>query len=309
MTNEVNISASSLKTLNVCTFKFYCEKILKLPQFSNPKTELGQLCHHILHYLRLQKHIHIYDLIIKNGVYYYKPLARYIKYYCNKYNISKKIESDLNDLILLALTRINFYHKNAIEIFEPELKFQIPIGKYNLKGFIDSGAIYNINNNKEALLYDYKSQSKRFSEDELEDELQSTVYQYYIYTKYKIPCSVEFILLRHPPTKKLPNKHIQKIDPKSESELKGFGKYLDYIGNTINNFGYDDSIKSFHKDPNFCKYVCQFKSPFDYKILLDSGGKILKMVRMEEKLEASDGQKIEIKHFSGCPKWHGINNL
>ena len=309
MANEINISASSLKTLNNCTFKFYCERLLRLPQVSNPKTELGQLCHRILYFLRLKKHLHIYDLIIKNGIYYYKPLARYIKIYCIKYNISKEIESDLNDLILLALTKINFYHKGAIEIFKPELKFEITIGKYNLKGFIDSGAIYSINDKKEALLYDYKSQSVRFSKKELEDELQSTVYQYYIYTKYKIPCSVEFVMLRHEGTKRLPNKHIQRIEPKSEDELKGFEKYLEYIGNIINNFGYDDAIGSFCNNENFCKYICQFKSSFDYKILLDSAGKILKMVRMEEKLEAKAGERIEVKRYSGCPKWFGINNL
>ena len=303
--NNVNISASSLKTLDVCTFKFYCEKILKLPQIIHPKTELGILAHKILYFLRIKKHSHIYDKILKYGIYYYKPLARYIKLYCIKHKIKFEIESDLNDMILLALNQTNFYHKEATIIFEPELKFEILIGNYNLKGFIDSGAIYN----DYVLLYDWKTQSNRFRENELDSELQSFVYQYYIWEKYKLPCIVEFVLLRHPPTKKMPNKTIQRVKEKSKEELRGFKIYLNYIGEIFKNFGYNDAISKFCYDQNFCSYICQFKCPFDYNVLLDENEKIIKMVRMGEKLEAKNGQRVEKRHHGGCPKFYSLNNI
>ena len=303
---KIRISASRIELLHSCSYLFYLREIERLPDIVHPKTIIGLMVHSILECLKNPRHKIDYDIIKKDGnINNCKSINRLIAIYKSKYNISDILISEINGMIMVAINNIDFFFNGAIQKFKPEHRFLIKLADFEIKGFIDDLAEYP----ERFVIRDFKSRGQRFKKNELPDNFQASVYQLYVWETFKKPAIVQFVLLRFPPTKRTPDKHVQIVEEKTGEELEGFKVYLKYIGGVMNNFGYDDSIKSFCKDEGFCKYVCQFKSPFDYKILLDSEGKILKTVRMEEKLEAINGQKIEIKHFSGCPKWHGINNL
>ena len=48
---------------------------------------------------------------------------------------------------------------------------------------------------------------------------------------------------------------------------------------------------------------CAFKFPFDYHVLLDENDKVIKSFTEKEELpKAKKGQRIEKRHYSGCPR-------
>ena len=58
------LSASRIKTLQQCSWKYWCNYILKLPDKSNEGASRGWICHLIFELLGNPRHLKNYKLIL-----------------------------------------------------------------------------------------------------------------------------------------------------------------------------------------------------------------------------------------------------
>lgn len=298
------LSASRLKTFLSCSWVFYCEYILKLPGVTHPKTKLGSLAHTIFEVLQKPRHKKHYDAILsgKKSIYNSKAVSRLVKICLDKNpDITPVLSADLDSLVLVGL-ETDFFCLGAEKVLPPEHEFLLEIDGMKIKGYIDILAFYK----DKIKIRDYKSQGKRFTEDEMENNIQAGIYQLYANEKFNQQAEVEFVMLRHPETKRMPNKHLQVVPPYSKGELEGFVQYLKYLDELVQNFSLEtatDNLKA-EKDIGFCKRVCSFREPMEYYILLDKNGEIVQSAKKQEQLTIKEGQTIEKKFYSGCPYFY-----
>ena len=59
------VSASTMKSLEQCSWKYYTDKHLKVPEKNNDGARRGTICHALLEYLQNEKHRDNYDRVIK----------------------------------------------------------------------------------------------------------------------------------------------------------------------------------------------------------------------------------------------------
>lgn len=303
----MRLSASRIKSLKDCSFKFYCNHVLSIPEDQHPKTAAGTCVHLIFEVLKNPRHYSEYKLITQNpqSVYNSKSVTKLIQKFCKLNNVSEEISQHIDDMIILGLNQ-DYFSEGCIKSLGPEFDFNITNGKYEIKGFIDDLAVYE----GFAKIKDYKSQGKKFSEKEINNNIQAQIYQLAVRKLFNLPSSVEFILLRHPPTQKKPLNHLQTVPAYSEEFFKGLEFYLDYLTDYLKDFDYKKACSSFHKDYGFCKNVCQFRNAFPYFALIDKETKkIIKTSKKTEDLQSLLDEKsvIENRQFFGCPKW--VNHL
>ena len=299
------LSASRLKTFLSCSWIFYCEYILKLPSATHPKTKIGSLAHLIFEVLQNPRHKKHYDAIMnapKKSIYNSKAIARLVKKHLDKNpDVTQAISADLDALTIVGLQN-DFFCAESEKLLPPEHEFLLEIDGMKIKGYIDVLAFYK----DKIKIRDYKSQGKRFTEDEMENNIQAGIYQLYANHKFNQPAEVEFVMLRHPETKKTPKKHLQVVPPYNKAQLEGFVQYLKYLDELVQNFSLETATNNLkvENDSGFCKRVCQFREPMEYYILLDKGGEIVQTSKNKNDLIAKEGQRIEKKSYSGCPHFY-----
>lgn len=312
MSTEANfprkVSASSLKQLEKCTMQFYLSRYLKLPEKVWAKTIIGSLAHAIFECLYRSKHREHYDAIKKASTIYASPVvARLVKIWKNRHNISDELIADLDDMILLVFNKTNFLDEGAIQKFDSEIEFKIQLsnGGY-INGFIDRMAEFK----DKWVITDYKSQGQRFTKNEVEDNFQSLMYQLYVWKTYGKLAEVQYIMLRHPPTSRTPDKHLQITKPATPEQLAGFECYLEYMAELFNKFGEREAKTHFHDDEGFCERVCSYRRPFKYMIVKKKDGKgDEKRFWIDPKAEGlpyqvKDDEESQIVSHSGCIKWN-----
>lgn len=319
------LSASRLKTLSSCSWVFYAQEILKLPQDSNPKTQLGSICHLILEVLSNPRHRHHYDKIMTfpESIHNSRAVSILASKLIIKYNIPYEIAIDLDDLVLVAL-RNDFFFEGAKEVLPPEYEFILDTGKYRIKGLMDMVAIYD----DYVLIRDYKTQKNKFSDEELKNNIQAKVYQLAIKKLFNKPAKVEFVLLRHPGTNDNRTNHLQVVECASNEELGGLEFYLENVAEYVEDFGEEKGRLEFAYDKGFPEdnsfsgriqcgrfppghlkksgepaWECFAKSSKDYYVLINKDGKILKSSLDKSELSMQDGYKIEKRRYNGCPRW------
>jgi hypothetical protein len=223
----------------------------------------------------------------------------------NKYSLPQNLIDEIDDMVLLVLTQTNYLDEGAVQKFPPEQEFNLTIGKkYPMRGFLDRVAVFP----DKVVITDYKTQGKRFTPSELSENIQASVYQSYCKKKYGLPAEVQFILVRHPPTKKDPQKHIQIVPPKNDAELAGIESYLEYMGYVFSKFTEVEAKKIFKKDTDdgFCWRVCQFKQARNYKVKLDKDKNIIAGydISEEPEFDKEKGESVEVRRYSGCPAFN-----
>ncbi len=294
------LSASRVKQYLDCSWLFYQTYFKKVPENTHPKTKLGSLAHTILEAFTKKKHEKHYLLALKNKTVYASPaISRLVKMFLSKNpDVTPKIIADLDELIFVALNH-DFECKDAKEILKPEYDFNIDFGDFAIKGFMDRVVIYdNI-----AVIRDYKTQSKRFTSDQMEFNIQASFYQTAIKHCFGLPAKVEFLLLRFPANKKDSQRYIQSVEPMSDGQINGFKFYLSHINKDIEKLDEEnakDNLKA-QKDIGFCKFVCSLREPFDYWAKIDKEGKILESKKFEIDNGIKDGEYVERRKYSGCP--------
>lgn len=318
----IRLSASRLKSLKQCSWKFWLNEVIKLPEATHPKTIVGSIAHSILEALKKQRHYKHYMMIIGKyddgsgflgpeaipSIYNSPAVDRLVKFWLVKNpTVTAELIESLDKMVLLVLEETNFFDDGATKVFDPEHEFLFKIdGKYEIKGFLDKLAIYG----PKGLITDYKTQGKKFTQDELDENIQAAIYQMYVYKFFGVPADVEFVMLRHPPKGKDLKKHIQVVPAKTPAELRGIEIYLMHMGKIFQDFTIEYARNNIlGNDPDarkhgFCNYVCQFKDPFAYQSILDFEGKLVKNCGMDQTIELKQGESIEIRQHKGCPAFH-----
>lgn len=314
--------------MNSCSQIFYAKEILKVPEPpTNPKTLIGSLCHIIFECLARPRHKKHYDKIMTfpESIFNSKPITRLVQNFIQKHQIPEEIHADLDNLVLVGLNN-DFFFKGAEKVFPPEYAFILDTGKYRIKGIIDGAAIYKDNI---ALIRDYKSQRDKFTDEKLKNNIQAKAYQLAMYKQFGVLARVEFVLLRHAPTKNNPNNHLQIVEPSTPEELEGFEVFLEHFSDYVIDFNEDKAESSLAFDkgyseegfagrimcgrssyPNQLKkdgtpmFSCSFKWPRDYYVQIDKKtGKIISSNFTKKELTPQRGTKIEKRHYEGCPRF------
>ncbi len=298
------ISASRIKLLNDCSWRFYASEYLLWPEKVWPRTKVGSIAHGILEVLYPEKHRHVHDLVKKAGtIYAYPALGRLVRAWQRHTKVSDTLIADIDPMVMLVLNHTNFLDEGATRRFEPEHEFTMTLkngGK--VRGYIDKLAFYG----NQAIVWDFKSQKNRFTQDEVTNSLQGLVYQWYIWKTYGLLCEVRFVMLRHPPTKKDPSKHIQITMPATPAQLEGFELYLEHMWETVNRFEERDAHANFKMDDDgFCRNVCSYFTPKTYLSIKKRDTKTLVGNYLPEFApEPKADEYVETLRHSGCPRWN-----
>lgn len=276
---RTRVSASSIKLLLHCSMAYWYARVLKLPEKVWPRTVIGSLCHSLFECLRHARHRHHYDAITapKTSVdYTLSPaVARLVRAWKVKHGIADDLLADLNAMLYVGLILVDYHWEKADrdetgapKAYGPEHEFDLVLRDgTEIKGFIDDMA----EQDSVMVVRDYKSQRYRFDADELSNSIQAAVYQLYVWSRFGKLARVEFVLLRHPPTKRTPDKHLQVVPPASPMHLGGLTDYIQSVSARVNQFGLEDAWSSPCQDVGWCRNVCSFYKPMSYWSLVKRG--------------------------------------
>jgi RecB family exonuclease len=303
----MRLSASKIKSLDQCSYKFYLNYIKHLPETTHPKTFAGTVAHEIFEFLAQKENRAELESIKKAGfdASSSKIVVQMTKDLVEKFEIIEDVADGIPQMLDLGCEVLyNKLSDPALVEYHTELEFTLRGAKYEIKGFIDLLLIYE----DYALIIDYKSQGKKFAADELEFNIQALVYQMVVKQNYGKSADVDFILLRHPPTSRTRDKHIQTVPYAGEETFAGLENYLDYLQDHFDDFSLEHATSKYCCDDpkklSFCIHVCQFKKGFNYFAATDGKEDVLtsKEKTPEFMVEAKEkGLKIVRRKYSGCP--------
>tara|TARA_R110000751_G_scaffold55_7_gene254 strand:+ start:721 stop:1722 length:1002 start_codon:yes stop_codon:yes gene_type:complete len=320
MTEKQILSASKIKTFESCSWKYWCNYHLKLPQSNNDGARRGTVCHLIFELLVKPRHKKHFNLIMGAATLDASPA---IKRLVKKSLIKEEGYSEENylmceEMILVGLDN-DFYGSKGV-VNSPEKEFLIENKKpeYKIRGFMDKPIEYA----RKLKIVDYKSSKSKFNEKELKSNVQAMTYTLASKTLWPKLKSVivEFLFLRFP---KSPAQQIRF----TKEQLSGFEYYLEHIYKIINNFSESDAKSNFasshpmpKRDEGFCgplncgfakhkgqlkkngdlMWHCPFKFDFEYYSLINSNGDVIKNAFDKESLDESKG-KVKLSSYKGCP--------
>lgn len=326
------LSASRIKTLESCSWIYWCKYHLKLPDKSNEGASRGSICHLIFEMLIGKKRKKYFNKLIKTNKLSSVPsIERLVRKWIKKYKLNESEDYDLIEKMILVGLNTDFYGEDEglSKIFDPEFEFKIENKEpeYNISGFIDKIIAYP--KDKKLIITDYKTSKEKFKGDEKACNVQGLLYS--LVAKAKWPeyetILVRFIFL------KFPSEPIIELSF-SKEQIEGFTYYLEYLNKKVNkfndtlaqaNFALDmpDSKEEF-KGPKMCGWAkqknqlkkdgkpmwhCPFKFDFDYYVLIDEKNEIIKSSYEENDLKNSlkENLKIEKRFYEGCPKFKKTN--
>ena len=314
------LSASKIKTFESCSWKYWCNYHLKLPQENNDGARRGTVCHLIFELLVNKRHKKHFDLLMSQGSLSASPaIARLVRKSLKKEGgYSEENYLLCEEMILVGLDNDFYGSKGAVNSPEKEFLLESSDPEYKIRGFIDKPIEYD----KKVKIVDYKSSKNKFNKKELKSNVQAMTYTLAskkLWPKLK-NIIVEFLFLRFP---KSPSQQIRF----TKEQLSGFEYYLEHIYKIINNFTESDAQSNFasnqpmpKRDEGFCgplncgfakhkgqlkkdgtlMWHCPFKFDFEYYSLIGEDGKVIKNSFNEGDLDENKG-KIELKTYKGCP--------
>lgn len=317
------ISASRIKTFENCSWLYWGNYHLKLPQIQNDGAKKGEVCHNIFELLLNKKHKHNFDQIIKlDSVSGSKSVERLIKTYLKKLALPTDLTTFIQiDKMILVGLKTDFFVKDGT-LVAPEFKFDIynEEPKYHLKGFMDKPYLRG----HEVIIDDFKSSKKKFEGEDEESNLQALFYSLAAKKLWPdLEPKVRFIFLQ------FPEDPLMEVKFTSEA-LKGFEYYLDMMQNKVMNFSEAEATKNFAADmivkgnefkgKLLCgfashpkekkkdgtkKWHCPYKFPFDYFIVRKESGEIA-YTAFEKPTVLKPGEKIESAKYEGCPRFKSV---
>lgn len=323
--SKIRISASRLKTLWECTLKFYYQEIQGLPDNVHWRTRVGSITHLVFECLMRKDRLRrftIFREIMMTGVIRirdHSSLVRFIQWQLRREGIDDKATvDDIGELLQVAFTGIRPYFTtvgpDGITDFTPppdcrnEQRFQLTLSSGAvISGFIDLLLLWP----DRAVCIDLKTQREKFVRAELPSNVQSALYQMATYKEHGIVPTVDFILLRHAPTVRTPDKHIQRVSPHSLPTLCGLESYINSMYARVNGFTWEDALSSPCRDEGFCFRVCTHYAPHPYWLICkadDPEGKspLSSHLSLDKarQIADSDGYIVIERQFNGCAvKW------
>ena len=231
MSELTKLSASRIKTAQTCSWTYWCNYKLKLPQTGNDGSSRGTICHNIFELLG-EKHKVEFNKIIKEGtIWNTKVVASQVKDEARELKVDDQENLDLIDEMIVAGLRCDFFgdESEKPEAAESERFFDLEINKpekgikYAVRGYIDKLFRYKDNS---VIIRDFKSSKSVFKGKEVTDNLQNLIYS--LAVKHLMPETdpqSEFIFLRFDLDRDVlgvRGKGYLKMDKISEEELEGF---------------------------------------------------------------------------------------
>jgi len=308
---DLILSASRIKTLETCSWTYWCNYHLKLPEKQNAGASRGTVCHLVFELLLNPRHKKHYVNVQKRASIKGSPaIDRLVIKHLKKLNIYETEHYELVDKMILTGLDYDFFLKGA-NLGEAEQEFLISNEnpRYKIRGFIDKNGIYDKDGTFK--IVDYKSSKAKFKDDDLTSNIQALTYTLaakksdnFKNVSDKIKKIVtQFIFLR------FPKQPLQEIEI-SDEQINGYEKYLEYIYNIAENFD-DKTAKSNYAADNedkkwLCKagktWVCPYYHPFEYYELKDAEGKLIKTYFEENKpKEVKEGFTLKKSTYTGCP--------
>jgi len=303
--NEKILSASRIKTLESCSWSYWCNYHLKVPQKSNEGAIRGTVCHLIFELLLDLRHKKHFDLIIKeSNTEASKPIVRLVKKHLKKREALTKENFELCMSMILVCLNQDFYGTDTLEPAAPELEFLLESKKpkYKIRGFIDKTFKYK----DKVKIIDYKTSKYKFRGDDLTANVQAMAYT--LASKKKLypkidKVEVEFQFL------KFPRQPLQQVDV-SEEQLKGFEHYLAHVFKLVNSFDKAKARTNFAVDSQKTKWLCKagatwrcpYLDPVDYYAIKDEFDDIVKTSFKKEDLpKPKRGERLVRLRYEGCP--------
>jgi len=334
--NKKYLSASRIKTLKECSWKYWCKYELKLPEASNDGSSRGWICHLIFEVLGNPRHRpHFTTIIRKQDTFASEAVYRLVLKHAKRLSVDDQENMEMiRDMILIGLS----YDFFGLDIGKPtkamsEYDFAIekndyPI-RYNVVGFIDKLFLYRAK--KTAKMRDFKSSSKMFKGQEITDNLQDWIYSLVIknnFPEYSTRIN-EFPFLRHMNAK---GEGIIAMPPIADHALEAFEYELSHYQQVVEDFTLSDAMKNFAADQGYptdgtfskklsCGFAdypfhkkkdggyrwhCAFKFPFEYYSVIGPDGDIVKSYTEAEfnpDLVPDDHMFVKMK-YDGCPKFN-----
>jgi hypothetical protein len=334
--SEHILSASRIKTFESCSWKYWCGYVLKMPKLKNHGNVRGTACHLALEVLLNPRHKKYIKKIIKAGTIKAAPsleklVQKSVRRDGEEFYTPENLE--MCDRWILVGLKLDFLGGKGGKIKEPEKEFFLDTSKaegkptYKVTGFIDKPVEYKGENKLK--LVDYKTNAKIFAPGEIDYNPQAFVYLLAAQQEWPelSDTSIEFQFL------KFPDEPIVEIKY-TQAQLEGFEYYLEHLYKLFNNFTEEDGRSDFAKDKGFpdddegfagrlncgfadypgdrkkngdLKWYCQYKFAHDYYAVVNKDGEVLYSSMNKEDLNPKKGEKIQKKHYSGCPAWQHLN--
>ena len=304
---EKVLSASRVKTLDTCSWSYWCNYHLKVPQKSNSGAQRGTVCHLVLELLLKGRHRHHFKKILKyNSIKASPAVDKLVIKHLKEYDIYDDGESyKLCDKMLVVGLQYNFFGDEESDIVGVEEKFLLDTKdedrpSYKAMGFIDK----ILKKGESIRIVDYKSSKQKFKGEELTSNIQAMMYTLAAHKMWpKIEdIVVEFLFLR------FPRSASQEIRVTKE-QLAGFEHYLEHVFKIINEFSEGDAKTNYASDKDgyqwLCKagktWRCPYLDPIDYYIQVDEEENIYKSAFNKKDLKKKEGYKIRKMKYDGCP--------
>ena len=308
---EKILSASRLKTLETCSWSYWCNYHLKLPQKQNEGALRGTVCHLAFEMLVKKKHKKHFNKISKAGTIeaskaVHRMVMKHLTHMENSFDLPMTNEENtqlVDDMIVVGL-KCDFFGWGG-KVDKPELEFLLESKdpEYKIRGFIDKPIVYK--KGKKIKIVDYKSSKYKFRGEELRSNVQAMVYTLAAQKEWPgyVP-TVEFQFLRHP---KSPLQQLKF----NEEQLRGLEYYLAHTFQIVNNFTEETATTNYaadkKKDSWLCKigkWRCPYIDPYDYFVIVDKNKEEIKKSFKKKELQKTlkRGQKIEKRTYDGCPR-------
>lgn len=269
------LSPSRIETLGTCSWSYWCNYHLMLPNESNSGSATGSAVHNLCETLakNRKKHESKVNKIIEAGTVKAAPAVdRYLKILCAKegYPYSREIlnkdksaivlvEDYVDPFVVVALKE-EFYGREGEETLV-ELEHTLDYEdqerglRFIVRGFIDK---VHIKKNKRgtvtsARVRDYKTSKTKFDISPkgkvLHQNLIYTMFAKDLWKKAK-EFSMEYIFLQFP-------KNPMLIPPQVDDDIiEGYKYYLSDVFKKVNNFTINDAYEKFAADDYQGKFLC-----------------------------------------------------
>lgn len=332
---HVGLSASRIKTLEKCSWSYWCNYILKLPEKRNDGASRGHVVHLVLEMLaKPHRKKYVDRILASNDLFIVPSLKKLVFKHARKIDVSDPENIASICVMSIVALKYDFWGDERAKPIQDlkERDFDITVSKkdkkYRIKGFIDRQFIYK---DGISVVRDYKTSKAVFAGKDAEDNLQHLIYT--LASKKLDPkheVEMEFLFLKFD-LKDGANSGLLRMEPLSKKDLSDFEHHLTEVQKVVDNFSEADAYTNFaaHKpmpsDGSFsgklsCGFAkfkgqlkkdgnpmwhCPYKFGFNYYALRDKDNKIIKTFQEEEKDEAfkemTQGQKVTKEQYSGCP--------
>jgi len=310
------------KTLENCSWLYWCNYHLKIPQEQNEGAKKGNICHKVFELLLSKKEQRkwMVDKIILSGtIDVCQPVKRLVKRFIKKAEVHDSNEAfHLIDKMILVGLENDFYGAGGT-IISPEFKFDIVSDKpkFRIKGLIDKPFIRG----SEIVIDDYKSSKKKFAGEDYESNLQALFYSYAAKKLWpNLKPIVRFIFLQHP------KDPIMSLSFEDDA-LLGFEYYLEATQLRIDGFNEQVAYHHFAFDEPAAKdefkgkclcgfassknqlkkdgtkmWACPYKFPFEYYVVCKDNEIIRTALNKNDLYPLKKDELITERKYEGCPR-------